>query len=148
MSKLRPVPTKWERSLITRFMLFRILSFKMIYILCKGCCFIWGPKPIISLRSFLFYWFLTCSVSHISFSSLATYCSFCENRSQLSIFVRVLPPCWVKSRLFFERWHYISIIWLWHFWPWKNILRLYKEPVVIMLARWGQVNRISCTPFL
>ena len=45
----------------------------------------WNPKPIISLRnSFVFCWFLSCSVSRISFSSLAkTYQSFCENRSYM-----------------------------------------------------------------
>ena len=31
----------------------------------------------------LFYWFLKCSKSHISFCSLVTSCSFCENRSHL-----------------------------------------------------------------
>ena len=34
-------------------------------------------------NSFAFYWFLKCSMSHISFSSLATCRSFCENRSHL-----------------------------------------------------------------
>ena len=63
--------------------MFKLWALKW-YIICQGCCLIWGQKPIISFRnSFVFYWFLQCSVSHISFSSLATCRSFCENRSQM-----------------------------------------------------------------
>ena len=52
-----------------------------------------GPKTVFSLwNSFVFYWFLKCSMSHISFSSLATCRSFCENRSQVStsVFLKFL----------------------------------------------------------
>ena len=51
-----------------RFILFRFSALKW-YIKCQGYCLIWGPKPIISFRnSFVFYWLLTCLVSHIPFS--------------------------------------------------------------------------------
>ena len=74
---------KFHFQVVTRFMLFRLQALKR-HIIYQGCCLIWGPNPIISLRNpFVFYWFLTCSMSHISFSSLATCRSFCENRSQL-----------------------------------------------------------------
>ena len=68
---------------ITRFMLLRLSALKW-YIICQGCWLIWGQKSMISLRnSFVFYWILKCSMSHISFSSLATCRSFCENRSHI-----------------------------------------------------------------
>ena len=63
--------------------MFRLKALKW-YIICQGGCLIWGPKPIISLRnSFVFCWFLKCSMSHISFCSLTTCRSFCESRSHL-----------------------------------------------------------------
>ena len=68
-----------------KFMLFRLLALKW-YIICHGCCLIWGPKRIISLEKFLcFLLILKCKMSHISFSSLATCRSFRENRSHFSI---------------------------------------------------------------
>ena len=43
-----------------------------------------GLKPIASSKSFcVFYRFLAYLVSHISFGSLETYRSFCENRFHL-----------------------------------------------------------------
>ena len=54
----------------------------------QGCCFIWGPKIIIFLRNpIVFYWFLICSVGHISFSLMATCRSFCKNRSHNKSFL-------------------------------------------------------------
>ena len=86
---MRPVPTKWETGRKISFLSYnqihvvQTLSFKMIYV-CYGCCLILGPNPLFTLRnSFVFYWFLKCSMSHISFSSLATCRSFCENRSHM-----------------------------------------------------------------
>ena len=44
-------------------------------------------KTIFTLsNSFVFYWFLKCSMSHTSFSSLATCRSFCDNRSHMLLF--------------------------------------------------------------
>ena len=64
-------------------MLFRLKALKW-YIICHSCCLVWGPKPVISLRnSFVFYRFLKCSVSHISFRFLATCRLFCENMSHI-----------------------------------------------------------------
>ena len=90
---------KFHFQVITRFMLTQTLTLKW-YIICQGCCLFWVQKPIISLTdSFVFYWFLKCSMSHVSFSSLkflkcsmshvsfsslATCRSVCENMSHLS----------------------------------------------------------------
>ena len=58
--------TKFNFQVMTRFMLFKLLSFKMIYYM-SGLMPYLGPKSIISLRnSFVFYWFLICSVSYTS----------------------------------------------------------------------------------
>ena len=90
---------KFHFQVRTRFILFRLKAVKW-YIICQGCCLIWGPKSIISLRnSFVFYWFLKWSMSHISFSSLATCRSFCENRSQMTKARRSWWPKYLK-RLF------------------------------------------------
>ena len=85
----RPVPTKWETKISAERQKqihdLQILSFKVIYNM-PGLLPIWGPKPIIfiSLRnSYVFYWILKCSMNHVSFSSLATCRSFCENRSHI-----------------------------------------------------------------
>ena len=68
---------------LSRFMMSRLVSFKMIYNI-PGLLPYLGSKPIISLRnSFVFYWFLKCSMSHISFNSLVTCRLFCENRSHI-----------------------------------------------------------------
>ena len=83
---MRPVPTKKMRDKVQNFHfqihVVQTLSFKMIYML-ELLPYL-GPKPIITLRnSFVFYWFLECSMSRISFSSLVTCRSFCENRSHI-----------------------------------------------------------------
>ena len=101
-AQMRPVPTKWETSRkissesYKQIHDIRTLSFKMIYNM-PGLLPYLGFKPIISLRnSFVFYWFLKCSISHISFSSLATCRSFCENRSQMfcAIWVTRMITLW------------------------------------------------------
>ena len=59
------------------------LSFKMIYNM-PGLLPYLGSKTHYFLQKFLvFNWFLKCSMSHISFSSLATRRLFCENRSHM-----------------------------------------------------------------
>ena len=86
---MRPVTTKWETSHKISFPsynqihIIQTLSFKMIYYM-SGLLTIWGPKTHYFLKSsFVFFWFLNCSMSHISLSSLATCRSFCENRSHI-----------------------------------------------------------------
>ena len=57
-----------------------------IYVIYQGCCLIWGPKHIISMRNcFVLHWLLTYWVSRISFGSLATCRSLCENSSYICI---------------------------------------------------------------
>ena len=85
---------KFHTQVIAIFMFFRFLALKW-YIICQGCCFILGPKPIISLRNcFVFYWILTCPVSHLSFSSLVACRSFCENRFHLWLQITNRFVCW------------------------------------------------------
>ena len=76
-NKMKKQVAKFNFQVITRFMMFRLLSFKMIYV--RVLLPIWGPKTHYFLEKFLcFLLTLTCSKSHITFSSLATYRSFCE----------------------------------------------------------------------
>ena len=88
---MRPVPTKWETShkisfpISNQIHIVQTLSFKMMYYM-SGSLPILGPKTHYFLEKFLFfYWFLKCSMSHISFSSLATCRSFCGNRSHIMV---------------------------------------------------------------
>ena len=60
--------------------------FKMVYYMSWLLPYL-KSKTIFSLsNSFVFYWFLKCSMSHTSFSSLATCRSFCDNRSHMLLF--------------------------------------------------------------
>ena len=71
--------TKFHFQVITRFILLRLQALKW-YIIGQGSCLIWGAKHIVSLTIPLFsidFWHVQLV---ISFGSLATYQSFCENR--------------------------------------------------------------------
>ena len=60
--------------------------FKMVYYMSWLLPYL-RSKTIFTLsNSFVFYWFLKCSMSHTSFSSLATCRSFCDNRSHMLLF--------------------------------------------------------------
>ena len=60
--------------------------FKMVYYMSWLLPYL-RFKTIFTLsNSFVFYWFLKCSMSHTSFSSLATCRSFCDNRSHMLLF--------------------------------------------------------------
>ena len=99
---MRPVPTKWETSHKNSFESYKqihdvqTLNFKMIYNM-PGLLPYLGSKTHYFLEKFLcfLYWFLKCSMTHISFSSLATCHSFCENRSH--IFTRWKMHCLISG---------------------------------------------------
>ena len=81
---MRPVPTKWETSHKNPFP--RYTRFKMVYYMSWLLPYL-RSKTIFTLsNSFVFCWFLKCSMSHTSFSSLATCRSFCDNRSHMLLF--------------------------------------------------------------
>ena len=75
---LRPVPTKWETSRKISFPSYsqihvaQTLSFKMIYYMSWLLPYLRSKNYYFLVNSFVFYWFLKCSMSPISFSSLAT----------------------------------------------------------------------------
>ena len=100
---LRLVLTKWETSHKISFPSYchihvtQILSFKMIYNM-SGLLLHFGSKSYYFLEKLLvFYWFPTCSVSHISFTSLATCRSFCENRFHLWLQIANRIVCWISN---------------------------------------------------
>ena len=60
--------------------------FKMVYYMSWLLPYL-RSKTIFTLsNSFVFYWFLKCSMSHTSFNSLVTCRSFCDNRSHMLLF--------------------------------------------------------------
>ena len=64
------------------YLIVQTTSFKMILYHVRVYSLIWGQNPSISSKSsFVFYWFLTSSMGHVSSSSLVTYHSFCGNSS-------------------------------------------------------------------
>ena len=83
---MRPVPTKWETLQVTKIHFQDMIRFKMVYYMSWLLPYL-RSKTIFTLsNSFVFYWFLKCSMSHTSFSSLATCRSFCDNRSHMLLF--------------------------------------------------------------
>ena len=88
VSHMRLVPTKWETSRKISFPSYNQIhvaqtqSFKMVYYVRVDALF-WVRIHYSLRNSFVFCWFLECSLSHISFNSLETCRSFCENRSHM-----------------------------------------------------------------
>ena len=93
---MRPVPTKWETGRKISFPSYnqvhvvQTLSFKMIYYMSWLLPYLRSKTYNFLQKFFVFYWFLKCSMSHISFSSLVTCRSFCENRSHRAEFLHTL----------------------------------------------------------
>ena len=110
VGKMRPDPTKWEINCKISFPSYNKIHYvqTLNYVSCvRVTAFLRFQNPLFLWEIFsVFYWFLKCSITHVSCSSLATYRSCDENRSHILCiwYTRVahMIPTWFYSLIWWE----------------------------------------------